>query len=48
MVLKGGSGNTWIQVDPSVTLNALIYGGPGQNTLIGGGGNDTIDAAMAQ
>ena len=42
VVLKGGTGNTWIQVDPSVTLNVVMYGGPGQNTLIGGGGNDII------
>jgi Ca2+-binding RTX toxin-like protein len=42
--LMGGSGNNWIQVDPAVTQDVILYGGPGNNTLIAGSGNDTLVA----
>jgi Ca2+-binding RTX toxin-like protein len=44
VALEGGPGNNVIQVDPSVTLDLLLYGGPGDNTLIAGGGSDTLAA----
>ncbi len=43
--LAGGPGNNWIQVDPSVTRNLYLYGGPGHNTLMAGSGNDTTGGA---
>ena len=45
--LEGGPGNNWIQVDPSVTRNVTIYGGPGYNVLMAGSGNDTLIAGPA-
>jgi len=42
--LQGGQANNWIQVDPSVTHNMYLYGGPGSNTLMAGSGNDTLIA----
>ena len=42
--LEGGPGNNFIQVDPSVTRDVTIYGGPGYNVLMAGSGNDTLIA----
>ena len=42
--LEGGPGNNFIQVDPSVTRNVTIYGGPGYNVLMAGSGNDNLIA----
>jgi Ca2+-binding RTX toxin-like protein len=42
--LEGGPGNNLIQVDPSVTRDVTIYGGPGHNVLMAGSGNDTLIA----
>jgi Ca2+-binding RTX toxin-like protein len=42
VALEGGPGDNLIQVDPSVTRNLFLYGGPGHNTLMGGSGNDTL------
>src|SRR5205807_1341542 len=44
VALEGGPGDNVIQVDPSVTLNMYLYGGPGHNTLMAGSGNDTLVA----
>ncbi|HEX4609043.1 MAG TPA: invasin domain 3-containing protein, partial [Urbifossiella sp.] len=46
--LEGGSGDNWIQVDPSVTRNMHLYGGSGKNTLMAGSGNDTLVAGPGQ
>ena len=40
--IEGGSGNIYLEVDPSVHRNMYLYGGPGDNTLIGGSGQDTL------
>ncbi len=42
--LDGGPGNNWIQVDPAVTQNVILYGGAGNNTLMAGSGSDTLVA----
>ncbi len=42
--LDGGPGDNWIQVDPAVTQNVILYGGPGHNTLMAGSGSDTLVA----
>ena len=42
--LEAGPGNNFIQVDPSVTRDVTIYGGPGYNVLMAGSGNDTLIA----
>ncbi|HUY31344.1 MAG TPA: hypothetical protein VMV69_01080 [Pirellulales bacterium] len=42
--LEGGPGNNWIDVDPSVTRDATLYGGPGYNVLMSGSGNDALIA----
>ncbi len=42
--LEAGPGNNLIQVDPSVTRNVTMYGGPGYNVLMAGSGNDTLIA----
>ncbi len=44
VALEGGPGDNWIQVDPSVTRNMYLYGGPGRNTLMAGSGSDTLVA----
>ena len=44
LVVKGNGGNDSITLDPSVTENADIYGGAGNDTLTGGSGNDRIFA----
>jgi Ca2+-binding RTX toxin-like protein len=42
--LEGGPGNNLIQVDPSVTRNVTMYGGPDYNVLMAGSGNDILIA----
>jgi Ca2+-binding RTX toxin-like protein len=42
--LDGGAGDNWIQVDPAVSQNVILYGGAGHNTLMAGSGNDTLVA----
>jgi Ca2+-binding RTX toxin-like protein len=42
VAIEGGPGNNFIQVDPSVTRNMFLYGGPGHNTLMAGSGSDTL------
>jgi len=38
----GGAGNDSIIINPSVDIDATLYGGAGRNTLQGGSGNDTL------
>jgi hypothetical protein len=38
----GGAGNDSIVIDPSVHIDATLYGGGGRNTLTSGSGNDTL------
>ena len=38
----GQIGDNVIQVDPSVQLGMLLYGGPGHNILMAGSGNDVL------
>ncbi len=40
--LDAGEGNDVLQVDSSVTLNALLLGGGGNDTLYGGAGDNTL------
>ena len=42
ILLRAGRGKDRIALDPSVTANAVIYGGKGGDTLIGGSGNDAL------
>ncbi len=42
IALLGGIGDNLIQVDPSVQLGMLLYGGPGHNILMAGSGNDVL------
>ena len=37
-----GTGNYAILLDPSVTVNSVLYGGAGNDTLQGGSGNDEL------
>ena len=40
--IDGSKGNDWITIDGSVSVDAFINGGAGNDRVIGGGGNDTI------
>jgi hypothetical protein len=40
--IDGGTGNDRITLDPSVTLDAILYGGAGNDTLTGGAGDDRL------
>jgi len=42
ILIDAGAGNDSVVVDPSVTTDCVIYGGPGNNTLQGGSGNDRL------
>ena len=42
IALLGGVGDNLIEVDPSVQLGMLLYGGPGHNILMAGSGNDVL------
>ena len=42
IALLGGVGDNLIQVDPSVQLGMLLYGGLGHNILMAGSGNDVL------
>src|SRR4051794_10924304 len=42
VVVKGNGGNDSINLDASVTENADLYGGVGNDTITGGNGNDRI------
>jgi hypothetical protein len=42
MEVFGGAGNDAIYLDPSVQIDATLYGGGGRNTLVGGSGDDTL------
>jgi uncharacterized delta-60 repeat protein len=42
ITIQGGAGNDHVAIDPSVTQNCLIFGGPGNDTIIAGAGNDTL------
>ncbi len=44
VVVKGNGGNDSIVLDKSVTENADLYGGAGNDTLAGGSGNDQLFA----
>jgi Ca2+-binding RTX toxin-like protein len=41
-VAYGQAANNYISVSPQITLPAFLYGGPGNNTLIAGGGNSVL------
>ena len=40
------AGNDVVTLDPSVTLESLIYGDAGSDSITGGSGEDTIDAGV--
>jgi len=42
IVAYGQAGNDYIYVSPLITLPAFLYGGPGNNTLVAGGGNSVL------
>jgi Ca2+-binding RTX toxin-like protein len=42
IALLGGIGDNVIEVDPSVSLGVLLYGGVGRNILMAGSGNDVL------
>ncbi len=44
VAIEGGTGDNVIRVDPSVTRNMYLFGGPGSNTLMAGSGSDTLVA----
>ena len=44
--IVGSRGNDWIWVDDTVTANAVIHGGDGNDHIHGGGGNDTVIATV--
>ena len=44
LIVRGNGGNDSIMLDASVTENADLYGGAGNDTLTGGSGNDRIFA----
>jgi hypothetical protein len=46
--IEGGDGNDFITVDPSVTIEAVLYGGAGDDTLAGGAGNDRLYAGAGK
>ena len=39
---RAGAGNFSIVLDPSVTVNAVLYAGSGNDTLAAGSGNDIL------
>jgi uncharacterized repeat protein (TIGR01451 family) len=42
IVAIGQAASNYIYVSPQVTLSAILYGGPGNNTLLAGGGNSVL------
>ena len=40
--IQGGRGSDNISVDPAITIPVSIWGGLGDDTLVGGGGNDAL------
>jgi hypothetical protein len=42
LVVHGTSGNNSILIDPSVQIDAMLYGGSGKNILQAGSGDDTL------
>ena len=40
--IRGGKGNDHVAVDPAITIPVSIWGGLGDDTLIGGGGADKL------
>ena len=42
LLIDGGAGNDIITLDPSVTVNAILKGGAGNDSLNGGSGNDRL------
>jgi len=42
IVAYGQAGNDFICVSPLITLPAFLYGGPGNNILVAGGGNSVL------
>lgn len=40
--IDGGDGNDVISIDPAVSVNAILKGGLGNDTLTGGAGNDRL------
>ncbi len=41
--VSGGGGNDSVSIDPSVTLNTVVWGGDGYDSIFGGAGNDYLD-----
>lgn len=44
LVVQGNGGNDSITLDPTVTTDAVLYGGAGNDTLVGSNANDTFYA----
>src|SRR5919199_2771473 len=42
LTVDGGDGNDYIAIDASVAIGALVFGGYGNDTLVGGGGGDQL------
>jgi Ca2+-binding RTX toxin-like protein len=42
IVVYGGQGNNQIAIDSRIMVNAMIFGGSGDNILSGGGGNNVL------
>lgn len=42
ILADGGAGNDSIKIDPSLNVNAVLLGGPGNDTIVAGAGNATI------
>jgi len=42
IMIAGGGGNDDIKINPNVTQNAIVFGGAGNDSVKGGGGNDIL------